>query len=247
MKNSKSIFDLFFIVTLAFCGIISFVFLTPKAQTSDFPVVVRSVAPTVPAVAMAVHANGKVTVDLSLNSKGEVKTANTVKGHPLLRKATEDAALQWKFAPANEMRRDLQLVFDYSLLRDDGIITVIVSPYQFELKAKLPERPRPPETISYIPLDWQPETDKCEIHGKLFERDRVEIIYGLTILRKGYLEAEQKLFPHANIIKYGGCVIENDALTEGQTSPTSAEVLYCPKCRLAHKKWSLENRNKPFN
>lgn len=246
MKSSKFILGLC-LIALIFCGAVSFAFLTTKAQTSDFPEVVSSVAPNIPTVAVAVRAFGKVTVDLSLDSKGKVESAKAVQGHPLLRKATEDAVLQWKFASAKETTRTLQMVFDYSFSSYDEYAYVTVSPYQIELKAKLPERPKPPETVSYIPKDWQPETDRCEVHGELFKKDKVEIIYGDTVFRNGFLEAQEKLFPHANTEEYGGCIIENDAVTGLQISPKYAEVLYCSKCRKAQKKWSRENRDKPFN
>ena len=247
MKISKFSLGLYFIVALLSCGAMSFMFLTTKAQMSYFPVIINSVAPTIPVAAVAVRAFGKVTVDLSLNSEGKVESVKAVQGHPLLRKATEDAVLQWKFAPTKETTRTLQMVFDYSLSSYDEYASVIVSPYQLELKAKLPKRPKPPETVSYIPKDWQPETDRCEVHGELFKKDKVEIIYGDTVFRNGFLEAQEKLFPHANTKEYGGCIIESDAATGLQISPKYAEVLYCHKCRIAQKKWSRENRNKPFN
>jgi hypothetical protein len=111
----------------------------------------------------------------------------------------------------------------------------------------LTESPKFPETENYIPRNWQAKTDRCELHGKLFKKDRVEIIYGLISFRNGFFEAAEKLFPHANTEVGGGCVIDIDAVTGQQISPMYAEVLYCSKCRKAQKKWSRENRVKAFD
>jgi len=58
---------------------------------------VRKVQPPYPDVAKAAGAEGAVQVRINVNENGEVTTAESVNGHPLLREAALDAARQWKF------------------------------------------------------------------------------------------------------------------------------------------------------
>ncbi len=56
-------------------------------------------APEYPAAAKAVKAGGAVNVQVTIDEEGNVSEASAVSGHPLLRKAAVDAALQAKFSP----------------------------------------------------------------------------------------------------------------------------------------------------
>ena len=56
-------------------------------------------APAYPPAAMAVKASGAVSVQVLIDEDGNVFSASAVSGHPLLRSASVDAALQAKFAP----------------------------------------------------------------------------------------------------------------------------------------------------
>lgn len=55
--------------------------------------------PQYPAAAIAVHAEGKVDVQVSIDETGRVVSASAVSGHPLLRPAAESAARSAKFTP----------------------------------------------------------------------------------------------------------------------------------------------------
>ncbi len=55
--------------------------------------------PAYPPAAMAVKAGGSVSVQVSIDEDGNVSSASAISGHPLLRSAGVDAALQAKFAP----------------------------------------------------------------------------------------------------------------------------------------------------
>ncbi len=55
--------------------------------------------PTYPAAAIAVHAQGKVDVQVFIDETGRVLSANAVSGHPLLRNAAEQAARNARFTP----------------------------------------------------------------------------------------------------------------------------------------------------
>lgn len=57
------------------------------------------VKPQYPAAARAVNASGAVMVEILIDEEGNVVSAKAVSGHPLLRAASEKAALESKFAP----------------------------------------------------------------------------------------------------------------------------------------------------
>ena len=58
---------------------------------------VRKVQPAYPEIAKAAGAEGAVQVTITVNENGEVITADSVSGHPLLKEAALEAARQWKF------------------------------------------------------------------------------------------------------------------------------------------------------
>ena len=55
--------------------------------------------PAYPAAARAVGASGAVNVQVTIDEQGNVVSANAVSGHPLLRQAAQNAALEAKFSP----------------------------------------------------------------------------------------------------------------------------------------------------
>ena len=55
--------------------------------------------PSYPPIAKAAHASGTVTVQVTVDEKGNVVSATAVSGHPLLRTAATVAARQARFAP----------------------------------------------------------------------------------------------------------------------------------------------------
>ncbi|HEX8738223.1 MAG TPA: TonB family protein [Pyrinomonadaceae bacterium] len=55
--------------------------------------------PVYPPAAKAVRASGAVVVEITVNNKGEVTTANAISGHPLLRASAVAAARKAKFKP----------------------------------------------------------------------------------------------------------------------------------------------------
>lgn len=57
--------------------------------------------PVYPSAARAVSAEGAVSVQIVIDEQGNVASATAVSGHPLLRQAAEQAALQSKFAPTS--------------------------------------------------------------------------------------------------------------------------------------------------
>ena len=55
--------------------------------------------PIYPATAQQLNLQGKVTVQIALDEKGEVVSAKAINGHQFLRAAAEDAARKSKFKP----------------------------------------------------------------------------------------------------------------------------------------------------
>src|SRR5205807_8745513 len=55
--------------------------------------------PIYSAAAIAIHAEGKVDVQVTIDETGKVTSANAVSGHILLRSAAEQAARNAKFTP----------------------------------------------------------------------------------------------------------------------------------------------------
>lgn len=77
--------------------------------------------PVYPAAAKAVSASGTVRVKVTLDEKGNVITAKTVSGHPLLRPAAEKAAFEAKFDPRSIKNKTVKtegvLIYVFSNLR----------------------------------------------------------------------------------------------------------------------------------
>ena len=79
------------------------------------PEIIKYAKPVYPAAARAVRATGFVEVELKINSEGSVVSAKAVSGHPLLRAASEQAALKSTFAPSpNEAERAAKLTYAFS-------------------------------------------------------------------------------------------------------------------------------------
>lgn len=97
-----------------FLFVVSIILLTASiasAQTTQLPVVKQISAgvvngkaislakPAYPSAARAVSAEGAVNVQVTIDEEGNVVSASAVSGHPLLRQAAEQAAVQSKFNP----------------------------------------------------------------------------------------------------------------------------------------------------
>jgi TonB family protein len=68
--------------------------------------------PVYPPAAKAVKASGTVVVEITVNGKGEVTSANAISGHPLLRASAVAAARKAKFKPNAETRGILNYTFN---------------------------------------------------------------------------------------------------------------------------------------
>lgn len=241
MKNYQALLKISTVVVLMFAVVAFVPAVCTKAQSPDLPAIVSAVSPTIPPVAINIRISGSIVVELTLDGEGKVTSAKAVEGVSLFQKSAEQAVLQWKFAPSKEISRTLRLTLVYPQVSYGEFAYISVLPYKMNLKIYV----KPPDTVSQIPSDWRPWKDRCQVHGDILKKDKVEIIYGLMGFREGYLEARKRLFPNADTAAYGGCVVTTDAIT-GEVTPKYAEVLYCRHCRIAERKWSYRNRNRKF-
>ncbi|HSE23675.1 MAG TPA: energy transducer TonB [Pyrinomonadaceae bacterium] len=136
MKNGVLIFGVFIVLV----GCVAFA--TNGQSINEAPAVVLAVAPeTFPPIALAAGAHGEVIIDVKVNAAGEVVTAKSISGHPLLKKICEEAAAKWKFSSlaGSTRERTVQLSFGFETV-DLGpnpkydLTTGFRPPYKVELQ-----------------------------------------------------------------------------------------------------------------
>jgi TonB family protein len=107
-----------------------------KPAEGEPPAVVKAVAPSsYPRIAKAARAEGKVTIEASVNAAGEVTATRRIGGHALLLAASETAAKAWRFAPARAGSggRTVRLTFMFRLADGDGDTISFLPPYEVEI------------------------------------------------------------------------------------------------------------------
>ena len=82
---------------------------------------------------------------------------------------------------------------------------------------------------------YKSRTYSCKIHNCSFQLDTVPIHYGARLdeeetPKEGFLKAEESTFPNSSLSVGGGNKVSAN-------SPTYAEVLFCPICRLHRQDW----------
>jgi TonB family protein len=168
--------------------VLSFVLaLSVAAQTDRAPKIVNGgvinskakslVKPVYPAAAQAVNAEGAVSVQVTIDEAGNIASANAVSGHPLLRQAAEDAALQSKFAPTFLSGQPVKV---------SGIIV-----YNF-VAAEKPSWFRVGQQLSNLERAWTLQYFKSAELGKMFQPDWTaenEHLQRLDELRQAELSA----------------------------------------------------------
>jgi hypothetical protein len=71
----------------------------------------------------------------------------------------------------------------------------------------------------------------CPVHGELLRTEQVPILYGLYRHPSDYHQARKELFPRANAVAYGGCLV----------GPRKLQAIrYCEACRIAMASWASE-------
>jgi TonB family protein len=212
-----------------------------RSQEASRSRVVNSHAPVYPPVGVAIRAMGRVIVEVKIGDDGKVTGAKAKSGHPVLSRASEEAAARWTFEPARqgEQERTALLTFDFILEPTCKAEPIFRSPYEVEVRRTF-DSYNASDTEDERPTDAR--NKHCPVHHLPLQEDKVGIVYGLMGYRPGFLEAEKKLFPYAITNVEGGCVVnmaKNPCTGEEvQVSPRFARVLYCPRCRAAQKRWS---------
>lgn len=72
---------------------------------SEKPKVLKQAKPKYPELARKAGIEGRVTVKVLINTKGDVERVELVKGHPMLNDAAIEAAKRWKFTPPKQRDR----------------------------------------------------------------------------------------------------------------------------------------------
>ena len=112
------------------------------AKPADQPALVSAVGPSYPTIASFMNAKGEVVVEVKIDVTGKVVSASAVSGNEYLRKSSEKAAVEWKFAAVKEgpKERIARLTFAYRHAdtaepgRTNGeVTTVFMPPYRVEV------------------------------------------------------------------------------------------------------------------
>jgi TonB family protein len=111
-----------------------------SSSTEQHPAVASAVAPAYPVLAVASNTSGTVEVEVKVSASGEVISARSVNGHPLLRQKAEDTARRWRFIPAvnDASVRPATLTFVFRIMpketAGDDLTPMFTPPYQVEVR-----------------------------------------------------------------------------------------------------------------
>ena len=123
---------------------------------------IKGPSPVYPPVARAAKAEGRVTVEVTVNEEGKVESARAVDGHPLLREAAVDAARQWEFAPTKLSNQPVKVAgrisFNFTLSKHEGASGVGTPP-------PAPAAGEPPAPVGAMMM-------RLPAHGPRFEETK---------------------------------------------------------------------------
>jgi TonB family protein len=196
----------------AFILIFLFAFQVYAQETQ--PKVVKAFAPEkYPPAAFAVRAKGEVKVEVEIDKDGNVISAKTTGGHPLLQPISVITAKKWKFSSQTDSTnsRFATLIFNFDYVTnltktiekgvngfEFGSLSSFIKPYQMNFTQI--ETPLIP-IIELLPrTDGKLEDKYCELHKVKMETEIVDADCHLWHQRKGFFEAKRKLFPNINYI-----------------------------------------------
>ena len=125
-------------------------FVSPKDTpiiTAEFPqnIIISIPKPDYPKSAKFVNASGEVTVEVIVDENGNVESANAINGHPLLRSASEKAALSAKFKPTFLSGKPVRVrtQINYNFISDKLIESAVGDEIILGSPIKLPKPPFP--------------------------------------------------------------------------------------------------------
>lgn len=163
----------FFILFLTSFGLLNI-----SAQTSETPKqiskgVVNGAAvslpkPSYPPAAKAVNASGVVNIQVLIDEEGNVVSANAVSGHPLLRAASEQAALGAKFKPTLLQGQPVKVngVIVYNFVMPMSFTQIGYELAFAEKSSPLPENFPAGSIWSNLPKDWEKEKGELIALGR---------------------------------------------------------------------------------
>ena len=127
-------------VILVLAVIVSAAIAIAQSEGPDLPAVVSAVAPAYPPIVRVANASGDATVEVDINREGKVTSVEPKSGHPILRKAAEEAARRWLFSPATtDKKRKTTLTFAFRMVPAKSPIfdgtSVYYPPYKIEARA----------------------------------------------------------------------------------------------------------------
>jgi Gram-negative bacterial TonB protein C-terminal len=105
--------------------------------------VVAAIVPVYGAIARTAHVGGEVTVEVVVDSKGKVKSAKPLGGHPLIASTAKEAAKHWLFTPSNaSVDRQATLVFVFQMMPrcapPADLTPIFYPPYKIQVRAETP-------------------------------------------------------------------------------------------------------------
>jgi hypothetical protein len=133
----KRILFIFFIAALAAGSTF------PQSSNTKAQTVVSAVAPEFPPLVAVANFSGDAIVEVEVNEEGKVLAARAINTPPFLRKASENAARRWRFAPHSEEKRVVQLTFTYRTMplktAAEDLASIFTFPYRVEVRRMRPE------------------------------------------------------------------------------------------------------------
>jgi TonB family protein len=105
------------------------------------PPVISAMAPIYPPIARAARIGNEASVEVKINSSGEVISAKA-SGHPLLRAPAEYAARRWRFVPASgtSVEHTVKLTFVFTLMprcaKPVELTPIFYPPYKVEVRGE---------------------------------------------------------------------------------------------------------------
>jgi TonB family protein len=132
----------FFVIAAVLLVWLQIVLASSNRAAAGSPTVIAAITPPYPLVALAAHVGGEVTVEVVVNSKGEV-ISTKASGHQLLAEAAERATKQWRFAPVTDSSNPTAtLTFAFQLMPRCASVTdltpVFYPPYKVEVRGEKP-------------------------------------------------------------------------------------------------------------
>ncbi len=136
-----------------------------------------------PSAARAVKAEGTVNVQVTIDEQGNVVSASAVSGHPLLRQACEQAALEAKFSPTILSGQTVKVsgVIVYKFVADVVIRSFAANWYQTGVSLSALDgiptlKHFEPNNLNFtIPADWTSERDQIKRLDEL-KKSEMEMI-----------------------------------------------------------------------